>query len=203
MKIRIASGKDFWAGLMFAAFGLAFMIVAQNYSMGTAVRMGPAYFPTVLGGMLAALGGVILFRAFVSKLENPLRVFPFRPWSFVVGLILGVLAYYSQAFFHSYGIAGEAAHTILSGAAILLLFAAFGDRSLWIVLFAVVIFGYLLKPLGLVIATGALVYVSAWGGHEFKVKEATILFVVLAIFSVASFVHGLGLPMNVWPSLWE
>jgi hypothetical protein len=54
-----------------------------------------------------------------------------------------------------------------------------------------------------VIATGALVYVSAWGGHEFKVKEATILFIALAIFSVASFVHGLGLPMNVWPSLWE
>ncbi len=46
-------------------------------------------------------------------------------------------------------------------------------------------------------------YVSAWGGHEFKWKEATILFVVLAIFSVWSFVHGLGLPMNVWPSLWE
>jgi Tripartite tricarboxylate transporter TctB family len=92
---------------------------------------------------------------------------------------------------------------VLAGASILLLFAAFGERSLWIVLYSVVIFGYLLKPLGLVIAIGALVYVSAWGGHEFKWKEATILFVVLAIFSVWSFVHGLGLPMNVWPSLWE
>jgi hypothetical protein len=201
--MKIANGKDFWAGAMFTVFGLAFMLVAQNYNMGTAVRMGPAYFPTVLGGMLAVLGGFILFNGFVSKQQHPWRAFPFRAWYFIAGLILGVIAYYTQAWFHGFGITGEAAHTILSGVAILLLFAAFGDRSLWIVLFAVVIFGYLLKPLGLVIATGALVYVSAYGGHEFKVKEATILFVVLAIFSVASFVYGLGLPMNVWPSLWE
>jgi putative tricarboxylic transport membrane protein len=201
--MKIANGKDFWAGLMFAGFGLAFMIVAQNYNMGTAVRMGPAYFPTVLGGMLAILGGFILFNGFVSRQAHPWKVFPFRAWFFLAGLILGVIAYYTQAWFHGLGLAGEAAHTILSGVAILLLFATFGERSLWVILFAVVIFGYLLKPLGLVIAIGALVYVSAWGGHEFKVKEATIVFVVLAIFSVASFVHGLGLPMNVWPSLWE
>jgi hypothetical protein len=171
--------------------------------MGSAVRMGPAYFPTVLGGMLAVLGGFILFNGFVSRQLHPWRVFPFRAWYFLAGLILGVVAYYTQTFFHGLGLAGEAAHTILSGVAILLLFATFGERSLWVILFAVVIFGYLLKPLGLVVAIGALVYVSAWGGHEFKVKEATIVFVVLAIFSVASFVHGLGLPMNVWPSLWE
>jgi len=201
--MKISNGKDFWAGVMFTGFGLAFMLVAQNYNMGTAVRMGPAYFPTVLGGMLAVLGGFILFNGFVSRQLHPWRAFPFRAWYFLGGLVLGVVAYYTQVFFHGLGLAGEAAHTILSGVAILLLFAAFGDRSLWIVLFAVVIFGYLLKPLGLVIATGALVYVSAYGGHEFKVKEATILFVVLAIFSVASFVYGLGLPMNVWPSLWE
>ncbi|HKW38716.1 MAG TPA: tripartite tricarboxylate transporter TctB family protein [Burkholderiales bacterium] len=201
--MRITNGKDFWAGLMFVAFGLAFMIVAQNYSMGTAVRMGPAYFPTVLGGMLAVLGGFILFNGFVSKQAHHWKVFPFRGWYFVVGLILGVIAYYTQAFFHGYGVTGEIFHTILSGVAILLLFATFGERSLWIILFSVVIFGYLLKPLGLVISIGALVFVSAWGGHEFKVKEAAILFVALAVFSVASFVHGLGLPMNVWPSLWE
>ena len=46
--MKIANGKDFWAGLMFVAFGLAFMFVARNYAMGNAVRMGPAYFPTVL-----------------------------------------------------------------------------------------------------------------------------------------------------------
>ena len=53
--MRITSPRNFWAGLMFFAFGLFFAIWAvANYQMGTAVRMGPAYFPAVLGGVLAA-----------------------------------------------------------------------------------------------------------------------------------------------------
>jgi len=65
------------------------------------------------------------------------------------------------------------------------------------------VFGYLLKPLGLVVATGLLIFGSAWGGHEFKTKEAAFLFVALAIFSVFAFVKGLGLPMNIWPAFLE
>ena len=72
--------------------------------------------------------------------------------------------------------------------------------DLFILDYSVVLFGYLLKPLGLVLATGALIFGSAWGGHEFKVKEVTILFVALAIFAVYAFVKGLGLPMNIWPA---
>jgi len=86
--MKITNGKDFWAGVMFIAFGLAFMVVAQNYAMGNAVRMGPAYFPTVLGGMLAVLGAAVFLRAFMSKIEHPLRVFPFRD-SFFVGSSFG------------------------------------------------------------------------------------------------------------------
>jgi putative tricarboxylic transport membrane protein len=201
-EMKITNGKDFWAGLMFIAFGLAFMYVSGNYAMGTSVRMGPAYFPTVLGGLLAVLGAVVLFRAFVSKIENPVRVFPFVVWRLLVGLALGVAAYYSQPG-HDAGIVWEIGHTLLAGFAVGLIFAAFGERSLWVILFSVVIFGYVLKPLGLVAATVLLVVVSAWGGHEFRWKEVTILSVALAVFSVLAFVKGLGLPMNVWPSLWE
>jgi len=94
--MKITNGKDFWAGVMFVAFGLAFMWKAQDYAMGTSVRMGPAYFPTVLGGLLAVLGAAVLFRAFVSKIENPLQVFPFKLWRLLAGLVLGVIAYYTQ-----------------------------------------------------------------------------------------------------------
>ncbi|HEY6239995.1 MAG TPA: tripartite tricarboxylate transporter TctB family protein [Burkholderiales bacterium] len=200
--MKITNGKDFWAGVMFVAFGAAFMLIAQNYAMGNAVRMGPAYFPTVLGGILAVLGAVVLFRGFVSKISNPLAVFPFRAWLVVGGLILGAIAYYTQLP-RDAGMLVKFGHEMLSGLAILMLFAAFGERSLWVVLFAVVVFGYVLKPLGLVAATVLLVAISAWGGHEFKWKEVTIMAAVLAAFSVASFVYGLGLPMNIWPSLWE
>jgi len=200
--MKITNGKDFWAGLMFIAFGVAFMLVARNYAMGNAVRMGPAYFPTVLGGMLAVLGAVVFLRAFVSKVGHPLRVFPFRLWYLLLGVGLGVLAYYTQAS-RDASIIWQIGHMLLAGLAVGLVFAAFGERSLWVILFAVVIFGYMLKPLGLVLAIGLLVFVSAWGGHEFRWKEVTILFVALAIFSVFAFVRGLGLPMNVWPGILE
>lgn len=65
MKIR--SPKDFWAGLMFIAFGIGFAVVGQGYGMGTAVRMGPGYFPTMLGLLLALLGLIILGQSFVVK----------------------------------------------------------------------------------------------------------------------------------------
>jgi hypothetical protein len=200
--MKITNGKDFWAGLMFMAFGLGFMIVATNYSMGTAVRMGPAYFPTVLGGMLAVLGAVIFFRAFVSKISHPLAVFPFRLWFLLGGLALGVIAYYTQVPRDGLAVA-KIAHELLAGVSIGLMFAAFGPRALWVLLVSVIVFGYMLKPLGLVVASGLLIFGAAWGGHEFKVKEVTILFVSLAVFSVYAFVKGLGLPMNIWPGILE
>jgi hypothetical protein len=200
--MKVTNGKDFWAGLMFMGFGLGFMYVSGNYPMGTAVRMGPAYFPTVLGGILAVLGGLVFFRAFVSKVAEPIRVFPFRILPLIAGLALGIVAFYTQAS-RDTSVVWQVGHLILSGVAIVLMFAAFGPKALWVVLAGVVMFGYLLKPLGLVMATIILIVISALGGHEFKLKEVTILSVVLAIFSVYAFVKGLGLPMNIWPSFLE
>ncbi len=86
--MKIKAPKDFWAGLMFIGFGIGFAVVAQNYQMGTAVRMGPAYFPTVLGGLLAVLGLAIFVQSFV--IEGPkVPAFLFRPVILIlVGLTL-------------------------------------------------------------------------------------------------------------------
>ena len=59
------------------------------------------------------------------------------------------------------------------------------------------------KPLGLVGATAVLVFISALGGHEFKWKEVTILYVVLIVFSVLVFVKGLTLPFPICPAFME
>jgi hypothetical protein len=76
--MKTKAPKDFWAGLMFIGFGIGFAVIAQNYQMGTAVRMGPAYFPTVLGGLLAVLGLVILVQSFA--IAGPkVPAFLFRP----------------------------------------------------------------------------------------------------------------------------
>ncbi len=146
--MKITAPKNFWAGLMFIAFGIGFALIARNYQMGTSVRMGPAYFPTVLGAILAVLGLVIFLQSFVVVGEKVPR-FYFRPLILIVA--------------------------------------------------AVVVFGVLLKPLGLVLSLAILVGVGAFGGFEFKAKEVVILYVVLAIFSVMVFVKGLGLPIPIWP----
>ncbi len=48
--------KNFIAGLMFFFIGISAMIIARDYPLGTTFRMGPGYFPTVIGGCLAILG---------------------------------------------------------------------------------------------------------------------------------------------------
>jgi hypothetical protein len=148
--MKIKSPKNFWAGLMFLGVGLFFVVWAMtHYQMGTAVRMGPAYFPTLLGGLLAFLGLVVLLESITVE-GPPVPRFNFRP---------------------------------------LVLISA-----------ACVVYGYVMKPLGLVLATMALVFISAFGGHEFKWKEVTILYIVLIVFSVLVFVKGLTLPFPLWPA---
>jgi len=60
----VRAPKDFWSGLMFLAFAAVTLVAANGYSMGRGGRMGPAYFPTLLGCVLAALGLILLMRSF-------------------------------------------------------------------------------------------------------------------------------------------
>jgi hypothetical protein len=73
-------------------------------------------------------------------------------------------------------------------------------RPLVLISVACVVYGYIMKPAGLIIATGALVFIAAFGGHEFKWREVFILYVILIIFSVLVFVKGLTLPFPLWPA---
>jgi hypothetical protein len=61
--------KDFWAGIIFLIFGLAAVIIGRDYTMGTAGRMGPGYFPTILGGLLALIGLAATIRSFLRPGE--------------------------------------------------------------------------------------------------------------------------------------
>jgi hypothetical protein len=61
----IRSAKDFWTGVLYIFFGASAIFIATDYGMGTALRMGPAYFPTVLGALLTFIGAIALVRAFI------------------------------------------------------------------------------------------------------------------------------------------
>ncbi len=197
--MKIKSQKDFWSGLMFIGSGLFFAFWAMAfYQMGTAVRMGPAYFPTMLGFLLAVLGAAVLLQSLTMEPEGDQVVHtPFNIIDLlIVVAIYTILIVLSQKF----GISSE--WPILLGTIIVsLLTVVFRPdaKPLVLVTAATIAYGYLMKPLGLVIATAALVYISAFGGHEFKWKEVTILFIILILFSVLVFVKGLTLPFPIWP----
>jgi len=183
---------------MFMTLGACFIGFSTNYPMGTAVRMGPAYFPTWLGGLMGGLGALVFFRSFVGKVVvNPWRVFPLRPWLLLVSCILMAILYFGgDTLFKGNPLIIK---QTVSAIALVTFLSSWGPPSLFVVLTAVAAFGYLLRPMGLVVATLVLVIGSAYGGHEFKAKEATILGVALAVFVVLVFIKGLGLSMNVWP----
>jgi hypothetical protein len=89
MKIRHA--QNFWSGVLFIAFGLAFALGARDYDMGSMQRMGPAYFPTMLGVLLALLGLIVALRALVDKGgDGTIARFRFGPLLSVLG---GVAAF--------------------------------------------------------------------------------------------------------------
>jgi hypothetical protein len=60
MTLDFLYKKDFWAGVMLIAAGALAMFLARNYTFGTALRMGPGYFPVVLGALLILFGLYIL-----------------------------------------------------------------------------------------------------------------------------------------------
>ena len=200
MKLKIKAPKDFWAGLMFISVGLFFMAWAlTHYQMGSAVRMGPAYFPAVLGGLLAFLGVLVLIEAFA--MEGPPLVLPFN----IVDFVLAILLFFALGWiFRHIGINGEWA--ILFGSVALIVLSVLfrkGTMPLVLISAACVVYGYLMKPLGLVLATLLLVFISAFGGHEFRWKEVTILFLALIVFSILVFVKGLTLPFPICPAFIE
>ncbi len=97
--MNIKSQKDFFSGLMFTAVGLAFAWGATKYSLGTGARMGPGYFPLMLGTLMAVLGGVITIRSMVVETEDGEKVgsWAWKPLFFIItanllfGLMLGGL----------------------------------------------------------------------------------------------------------------
>jgi len=56
MKIALRNNKDFWAGIMLIAFGAASILTARGYPFGSTTRMGPGYFPSMLGAILVLFG---------------------------------------------------------------------------------------------------------------------------------------------------
>jgi hypothetical protein len=149
----VRSPKDFWAGLLYAGFGGAAVLIARDYGMGTSSRMGPAYFPTVLGALLLLIGIVSFVRSFRAEGEP-----------------IGAIAWKGMA----------------------------------LVTLATVLFGAMLRPLGLIAALVALMLVSAAASVRFRFDwRALAMMGGLVMFCALVFVKGLGLPVALLGTLFR
>lgn len=85
--MKIKSQKDFFAGLMYLVVGVVFAIGATEYSIGTGARMGPGYFPLILGVVLALIGTAISAKALISgpRGGDPIGKWAWRQILFVLG----------------------------------------------------------------------------------------------------------------------
>lgn len=93
--MKIKSQKDFYSGLLYTVVGAAFAYGATSYNIGTGARMGPGYFPLLLGSLLAIIGGIIIFKSLVVETPTGDRVgsWAWKPLSFIIAgnLLFGVL----------------------------------------------------------------------------------------------------------------
>jgi hypothetical protein len=140
----MGSPKDFWSGVIYILFGSIALWIGRDYSMGTALRMGPAYFPSLLGGGLMFIGAIALFRAFILK-SGPIGALAWRKVAFVVG--------------------------------------------------SVVLFGCIIRGVGLLIAVPLLVITSALASSKFGWGSTLAMAAGLTVFCALVFLKGLGVPL--------
>jgi hypothetical protein len=93
--ISIRNPKDFWAGALYAAFGLAAILIALDYPTGTTSRMGPGYFPRALGILLIVIGAILMLRG-IKDPGARIELGSFKPLVVVLGSIalFGLVAPY-------------------------------------------------------------------------------------------------------------
>jgi len=149
--MKIKNQEDFWAGVMFVIFGAFFVILGVQYKIGTAAKMGPGYFPTLLG---------------------------------VIVIFLGII------------ISGSSLSTTEAGPKT----TKFGWPSLFFILGSVVLFGLLLRPLGLILSLFILIATSSYASKKFSWRSMLVNSAVLILMCVAIFVWALQLQIPLSPS---
>lgn len=147
MKVNLWENKDFLAGLLMIVIGAIAFYMALDYPFGSALRMGPGYFPRVLAGMFMAFGIFVGLRGLRIKEK-------------VEGI--------------------------------------WGWKALALITAAFIAYGWLMDRIGMIPSLVVLFFVSALAGHEFKLKEVTVLTVVMTAFAWAVFIWGLGMPYRLF-----
>jgi hypothetical protein len=90
--VRVKSPQDLGAGAVFALIGVAGLYFGRELAFGTAARMGPGYFPTLLSILILAIGIIVAIRGLTTE-GPPIEPVQLRPIAMIIAaiLIFGVL----------------------------------------------------------------------------------------------------------------
>jgi putative tricarboxylic transport membrane protein len=90
--VRVKSPQDLGAGAVFVLIGVAGLYFGRELAFGTAARMGPGYFPTLLSILILAIGIIVAIRGLTTD-GPPIEPVQLRPIAMIVAaiLIFGVL----------------------------------------------------------------------------------------------------------------
>jgi hypothetical protein len=138
--------KDFWTGIIYIFFGAGALFIARDYPLGTALKMGPAYFPGILSIILVLIGIISLVRSAIKP-----------------GTPIGSYAF----------------------------------KGMMLVIAATLLFGFIVRGAGLIIALPVLVIVSAYGSMKFRWSYAIALAAGLTASCILIFLKGLGIPLPI------
>lgn len=87
---KIRNFKDFWTAIIYITFGSIFLIISRDYPMGSTLKMGTAYFPTVLSS-LKNIEFDIYFMALFGVLGYIFTKLDCEPAPMLLAFILGPL----------------------------------------------------------------------------------------------------------------
>jgi len=95
---NMENNRDFWAGVMFIVVGIVAVVAARNYPFGTTLRMGPGYFPTVLGSLMIVFGLITAVHGLYKGEKIPghwsIRALIILPLAFAVyGVMMEVVGF--------------------------------------------------------------------------------------------------------------
>lgn len=108
--MSIADPRQFVSALIWLALGIATTFGSFNYTLGTATRMGPGYFPLCLGILLIVLGLVSLQRALRIPARDSIGDLKLVPLFFITASVVA----FGFLVGHGGLIAGIAAVLVLS-----------------------------------------------------------------------------------------